>query len=57
MVGSVETRVMPSLRKMESLKITSEDAAPDHPQLLDKRAVSVRAPELGFTGPEDVAAE
>ncbi|MFN7055638.1 DNA recombination protein RmuC [Hyphomonas sp.] len=58
MVGSVETRVLPSLRKMESLKITSEDAAPDDPQRLDKRASEVRrAPELGYTGPGDVAAE
>ncbi len=58
MVGSVETRVVPSLRKMESLKITSEAAAPDDPQLLDKRANAMRrAPELGFAGPEDVAAE
>jgi len=58
MVGSVETRVLPSLRKMESLKITSQEAAPDDPQLLDKRANAVRhAPELGFSGPEDLAAE
>lgn len=58
MIGSVETRVIPSLRKMESLKITAEEAAPDDPQLLDKRANSVRrAPELGFAGPEDVPAE
>ncbi|MGA1342935.1 MAG: DNA recombination protein RmuC [Hyphomonas sp.] len=58
MVGSVETRVLPSLRKMESLKITSEETAPDDPQLLDKRANAVRrAPELGFSGPEDPGAE
>lgn len=58
MVGSVETRVVPSLRKMESLKITSEDTAPDDPQRLDKRANDVRkVPELGFAGPEDIAAE
>ena len=58
MVGSVETRVLPSLRKMESLQITSPDAAPDDPQLLDKRANDVRkAPELGFAGADDVAAE
>jgi DNA recombination protein RmuC len=58
MVGSVETRVLPSLRKLESLKITSQEAAPDDPQLLDKRANAVRrAPELGFSGPEDIAVE
>lgn len=58
MVGSVETRVVPSLRKMESLQITALETAPDDPQRLDKRASDVRkAPELGFAGADDVAAE
>ncbi|MFN4226215.1 MAG: DNA recombination protein RmuC [Hyphomonas sp.] len=59
MIGSVESRVIPSLRKMETLQITAPESAPDDPQLIEKRANSLRkASELGFDPPlEDIAAE
>jgi DNA recombination protein RmuC len=59
LVGSVESRVMPSLRKIETLQITAPEASPADPQLIEKRANGLRrSPELGFQPAlPDVAAE
>lgn len=57
LMGSLDKRVMPTLKKFEDMKIAPPNKAPAEPKLIESRANTAETGQLDLGDPKTLAAE